>query len=292
MRAAAWLALPFILAGVAYAAAPARIALKSEAVVTERQVRLGAIATIESSDLATVERLVAMPVAMAPRPGYTDRLTREEIKRRLRTVTPGIRSPLAWEGADAVRIELGTSLVEGERLRAMAVEHARAAFEPRFAGLDVAAVENVADVAVPPGALTLRPRVLPADALARRMPVWIDVFVDNVFFRAVAVAVQVEAFAPALVGARAARRGTRGEGGRFRSAPRRSRGARPRRDRCRCAARRPAPQAAAARQRRAARRGPAGAPGGGARHARHPAGEDPYRASRSARDRARGRIRR
>ena len=199
MRAAAWLVLPFLFAAAVQAAAPARIALKSEAVVTERQVRLGAIATIESSDLATVERLVAMPVAMAPRPGYTDRLTREEIKRRLRTVTPGIRSPLAWEGADAVRIELGTSLVEGERLRAMAVEHARAAFEPRFAGLDVAAVENVADVAVPPGALTLRPRALPADALARRMPVWIDVFVDNVFFRAVAVAVQVEAFAPALV---------------------------------------------------------------------------------------------
>jgi flagellar basal body P-ring formation protein FlgA len=202
MNAARWALVTvaaLVLSGVAQAAAPARIVLKSEAVVTERQVRLGALATIESSELATVERLVAMPVAMAPRPGYTERITREELKRRLRTVTPGIRSPLAWEGADAVRIELATSLVEGDRLRAMAIEHARSAFAPRFAAVDVAALENVADVAVPPGALTLRPRVLQPEALARRVPVWIDVFVDNVFLRAVAVAVQVEAFAPALV---------------------------------------------------------------------------------------------
>jgi flagella basal body P-ring formation protein FlgA len=188
-----------LCAGFAQAGAPARIVLKGDAVVTERQVRLGALATIESADLATVERLVAMPVAMAPRPGYAKRLTRDELKRRLRTVTPGIRSPLAWEGADAVRIELATSLVEGDRLRAMAVEHARSAFAPRFADIDVVALENVADVAVPPGALTLRPRMMQPDALARRVPVWIDVLVDNVFFRAVTVAVQVEAYAPALV---------------------------------------------------------------------------------------------
>jgi len=185
----------------AHAAAPARITLKSNAVVTQRQVTLGAIAAIASTDLATVSALAAMPVANAPRPGYTERITREELKRRIRTRTPGVRAPLSWDGADAVTIELASSLVEGTRLQALALEHARRAFEGRFRELEVMALETVADVAVPPGELTLRPRALPAGALARRVPVWIDVVVDGAFFRGVVVAVQVEAYAQGLAAA-------------------------------------------------------------------------------------------
>jgi flagella basal body P-ring formation protein FlgA len=194
MKLALALMLGLCAMSAAWAAGPARIALKESAIVTTRQTTLGDIAAIQAGDPETVQRLAAIPIAIAPLPGYTERLTREEVKRRVRARVPVMRDMLTWEGAAAVSVETSGTVVAGERLRRLAVGHATEALGRRFEHVEAHAAP-LGDVMVVPGNASLRPREIDtAHGVARQIPVWIDIFVEGVFARAVAVPVDIEAF--------------------------------------------------------------------------------------------------
>ena len=201
MKAGLAIGLVVITLGVmpAWATSSARISLKETAIVTERQTVLGDIAAIQAGDADTVERLAAIPIAMAPKPGYSDRITREEVKRCVRARVPAMRDMLTWEGAAAVTVETSGTVVEGGRLRALALQEVTRALSPRYERVEAHAAP-LADVMVMPGAATLKAR--PVDVthgITHSVPVWIDIFVDGTFARAVDVPVEVEATATVRV---------------------------------------------------------------------------------------------
>ena len=200
MRAGCILALLAVLAmPQAHAAGEARIALAPDAVVSERQVVLGAIAAIECEDAALAKTLQRLVVANAPRPGAIERLTRETLDNRVRALVPALHGPVQWEGATAVNVRTALAAYQGERLRAAAVEHVARALQGRYERFETRAGE-VNDLSLPAGEVTLRPRPLALTGrLANRLPVWIDIHVDGVFHRSVVVPVEIAAYAPVLV---------------------------------------------------------------------------------------------
>jgi flagella basal body P-ring formation protein FlgA len=195
--------LPLLAASLAMAPAMAgeiRIALKSEAWVAQRQVKLGEIATVAGSDSAAQYAIESMVIATAPRVGYVDRLTREDITARLRSLQPSLGEHLAWEGAAAVSIRADAASLEGTRLAAAAVAQVEAAFAGRFDRLVARPASEMADIAIPRGEVALHPQAIAANTRAtKRVPVRIDIHVDGVFVRSVVVAVEIEASARALV---------------------------------------------------------------------------------------------
>lgn len=183
----------------ALAAPAARIVVRPSAVVAEREVRLGAIATIEGEE-ETARKLAALVVARTPRPGYTESLAVAELKRRVRNSFPAIRDRIEWSGAKAVSIESASSAWDGSRVQALAVQHARAWLAARYERFEVRGAGDPVDLLLPPGEVALVPRELPAHgAPLARMQVWIDVNVDGVFHRAVMVPVAAQVFGTALI---------------------------------------------------------------------------------------------
>lgn len=168
--------------------APVRIELRSEAVVSGPQVRLGDIAVLTTLDAPTLERLVELPLGAAPRTGTAVRIQRERLLRWVRART-GLRvEEIDWTGADVAVVRSAVEIVPGATIAARAEKALSETIAAGDLRADVRAPLLPRDVAVPTGTLDLRVRTLPrASRLSRRPSVWVDLWVDGRFVRAVPV---------------------------------------------------------------------------------------------------------
>jgi flagella basal body P-ring formation protein FlgA len=182
------------------AAAPVRIELRAEAVVTGPQVRLGDVAVIETLDLPMLERLVTLPLGPAPRTGAAVRLERGPLERWIRARTGLGPERIAWAGADSVGVRTAVVTVAGEAVAQRACEALDEAIRQRGLRGDHPAPAAPQDVDVPVGSVELRPRpVSQAAVLSRHPTVWVDLLVGGRFVRTVPVAFDLTVYGPAFV---------------------------------------------------------------------------------------------
>jgi flagellar basal body P-ring formation protein FlgA len=204
--------LPFIaLSALAPAAAMAfepaagqvHIELRPQVAARGEQVLLGDVAILRTRDLATIQRLAALPLGRAPRAGSEAVLGRDDIARWIRSQLGITRSQVEWTGPyqstvrgvaqdlAAVRVEKAATAA----LREWLTQHAS-----RYT-MDALALPG--DLQIPAGTVQLAPRPLAAGAEPQsRMTVWVDVFVDGRFARAVPVGFAVAAYREAWVAPR------------------------------------------------------------------------------------------
>lgn len=200
LAAGALLAAP---AGAAPVPAPAvRISLRAEAEATGPQVRLGDVATIEVLDLPTLERLVSLPIAPAPRAGGVVHVDRDRLLRWVGAHTGLGEDQIAWTGADVVTVRTAAAVVPGSAIVERAAAALRRALEEGGIHAEIEATRVPNDVDVPAGSLQLRVRnLLLSAASSRRQAVWVDVWVEGRFVRSVPVAFEVTAQGAAAVAA-------------------------------------------------------------------------------------------
>lgn len=189
-----------LLAGGHAVAAGARlhVTLKESAGVEGARVTLASVLAPDAAALPALRPLLSADLGAAPLPGYALRLGRADIARRLRARHPG--AELDWSGADAVRVERLASPFDGAALVGAAEAHLRRQLAPLGARLELRPAQRPPELQLPAGAVELRPRALNAHALHPEMTVWVDILVDGLPFRAVAVPFRVAAFARVLAG--------------------------------------------------------------------------------------------
>lgn len=197
------------------------VELRARAKAAGQQVRLGDIAFLTSANLATLRRLMALPIGAAPRPGSPVVLERDTLMRWVATRSglqpvqgneEGVsdRMPvLRWSGASETEIESEAQQLSGEAVVDAARASLAAWLSQRSVRAEVQALSPVRDLVLPAGTPVLRVRPLLDQAQpAKRMLVWVDAWVDDRFVRTTAVSFEVGAWAPMTVATRSVDRGT------------------------------------------------------------------------------------
>jgi flagella basal body P-ring formation protein FlgA len=180
--------------------APARAwnaSLRAEAVVAGARVTLGDVAALDANDAG----LAAVDLGAAPLPGYSGRLSRKDIERRLRA--SGMNGPIAWAGAEAVRVERSARQVDP----ALAIQRAEAFLRETLAALadrvELQVADRVPELLLPLGTVEWKPRPLAApNTFRKHYTVTLDAHVDGTFTRSLAIPFQVRAYRRVLVAVR------------------------------------------------------------------------------------------
>lgn len=189
-------------AGMGAGEALVRIDLSASVGVARPEVTLGDIAAMSTPDLQVLRRLVAMPLGPAPRAGEKAQLGRAELMHWIHLRTGLSARQVVWEGAQAAELHRASAQIPGTLFAVTATESLQAWLAARSSHADVSVTAVPRDVAVPLGQSVLRPRPMAQDApLARRMVVWVDVWVEDRFVRTVPVGFEVAAYGPAYVAA-------------------------------------------------------------------------------------------
>ena len=182
----------FLLAGCAWlelalAATPIDIHLLDAVQVTSPHYTLADIATVRSPDRTLRERLEALVVGEAPRPGYVAQVVRHQVGARIEHLVPGAHRGISWSGADRVRVRslavnfpahAYTAAAEGFLHGWLSLRHDD--FSSRLSGRN-------RDILVPPGKVALSSALRAPAQISRRMPVWVDISVDGAHLRSVPV---------------------------------------------------------------------------------------------------------
>jgi flagella basal body P-ring formation protein FlgA len=183
------------------------LSLKADALVDSARVRLADLVRFdgsqapESGTLATARQtLAAIDISAAPLPGYTQRVSRKEIERLVRS--RGVNVSLHWDGADAVRVERRAVALDAATLAGSATSYLRDLLARNGDRVELQS-SALPELQAPTGTITLRPRALTlAQALHRQVTVWVDVVVDDVFVRSAPVSVTVHAYRTVLAARR------------------------------------------------------------------------------------------
>lgn len=193
----------------AAAMAPGDIAIELPEIaeVGQPQVRFGDIAIVRTSDLQSQRRLVSLPLGRAPRPGVPVVLDRAVLSKWILQQTgwgSGFQQrTIHWSGAMEVQVLAAAQVLSSKRVSAVAEAALKQWLDARSTKAHVEPLSRVPDQALASGELTLRARPLPPQgAPARRMSVWVDVFANDRFVKAIPVSFAVEAWVPVRVALR------------------------------------------------------------------------------------------
>lgn len=199
----AWLAAAGPLAH-AVDSGQTRIELREQVQIDPGPVRLGDVAYIRSRDLDSVQRLIALPLGQAPRPGLAVALQRAVlehwVQQHLAWQQRGAGAELIWSGAQQVRVAVAALRLPGQRVSDCAQAALTQWLQARGAQAQLRLLAAVPEQTLAFSDVQLRARPPASGApVAQRMSVWVDLYAAGRFVKAVAVDFAVQAQVQALV---------------------------------------------------------------------------------------------
>lgn len=173
------------------------IELHPSHVAQRREVVLGDVAYLRSTDLPLMRRLLALPLGQAPHSGAPTTLEQSTLTRWIRSHAGLTDERIIWKGAQRSVVSSAVQRVDGaliERTARQALGHWLAARASRYS---LISTSELAPFTLPPGRVDFTARSLPEGTpVGSRMLVWVDVQVDGAFVRAVPVSFEVQVAAP------------------------------------------------------------------------------------------------
>ena len=188
-----------LLQGNACLATPVvEIELRTSVQVGHVQVTLGDVAELRGGDAGILASLRMMSLGAVPRSGAVS-LSRSQIDRWIRSRAGSSQPALQWSGASAVDVSALQQTVAALQITQTAKDALQAWLAGRVERSEVNEVVDTRDIMVAPGKLRLNAR-MPTDEIPRkRMLIWVDVWVDDAFVRAVPVSFVVRAYQTAYI---------------------------------------------------------------------------------------------
>jgi len=175
------------------------IRLKPEALILTRTYALSEIAELVGVEPLLRAKLNNLVVGYTPRPGQSDLVTRSAIGARLERCFPDLSTQLLWEGPTSVHVRGGGITCDVNAVRQAARAALSSQLGNRFERVNLEEVGKLDEITVPVGKLTFHASLPEGQRLKKRMPVWVDVLVDNEHFQTVPVWFAVTAYAPVLM---------------------------------------------------------------------------------------------
>lgn len=186
-----------------------KIDLHPEATVDHARVVLGDIASVSGSDADTLSEWRQIPLGAAPRPGRTAYLDRDRLQRWIRSYLTSRQTAIQWSGAQGVEISAVSKTLPGAQIAMLARTALQDWLSGRASHTEITQSNHLRDISIPDGALHLTVRPMAEGARpARRMQLWVDVWVDDAFIRAVPVDFSVQAYQTAYVARQGAATGS------------------------------------------------------------------------------------
>ena len=176
-----------------------QLVLKPAAVVRGANYTWGDWVDLVGFDGATAARVGGLTLGPSPRVGQGAQLHRAELVRRVQALTG--QTSFDWAGADTVTLDRASATVSGLDITDRAALYLRDVLQSGGGQrVSVQPVEELPDIAVARGAIELRVRPMPySESLRSRAKMWVDVFVDGSFHRAVPVLFLVQVWRDAWV---------------------------------------------------------------------------------------------
>jgi flagella basal body P-ring formation protein FlgA len=176
-----------------------RVELQSDVTVSGPRLRLIDVATVHAADPALEAVLQQTALGVAPRVGAITRLTRRDLEHLLRSVRLEQGLTFAWSGATAVNIRSAQQTVAAAKAIEIARMGLSKALLARFQQVDLMAASPMTDLVLPLGQVEIRLRPVDVNQITARMPVWLDVYVDGLFYCALSPVFAVRASQPGYV---------------------------------------------------------------------------------------------
>lgn len=167
--------------------------------VSGPSLRLGDLAAVVCTQDSDCDALKNMDVGVPPRPGQTKVITMNELRRVVSRLAPDIEERIEWSGSPALDIHVNSQMLDGKFIEQMASRRLQQWLDEKQIPGEVRVVTDLQSLRVPVGELSLTPRMSPAAQLRKRMPIWIDVLVDQRFHQTVTIWFSVTAEVNALV---------------------------------------------------------------------------------------------
>jgi flagella basal body P-ring formation protein FlgA len=178
---------------MANAAAPSQvtISLRPAVHVSSPQVRLGEVADLSAPDLASLRRLMDIPLGPAPRAGSVEMFERADIERAAKAIAGDVVAKAFWSGAARVEVQGETNILDGRQIVRAAQASLRDALAMHAGHVELFAPSVPHDLDLPAGNVVLRPRVASDEIVGRRTVVWVDVYAADRLARSVPVTFEV-----------------------------------------------------------------------------------------------------
>ncbi|MDB5874622.1 MAG: flagella basal body P-ring formation protein FlgA [Ramlibacter sp.] len=182
------------------------IEMRPQVSVQRAQVQLGEIAYIQTQDLPTIRRLVALPIGRAPRAGTDVVLQRDVLARWVRSQVGLTSDQVVWKGADETHVRSQAQELAASKVERAAREALQQWLAARASRYEIEMRDVPRDLSLPAGRVELKARPLAENAEpSSSMSVWLDVAVDGSVVRTLGVNFTVHAYrdgwvAPASVG--------------------------------------------------------------------------------------------
>jgi len=186
-----------LLACVAFSAVSAdevlHLALKDEALVSGWHISVSDVVAMESLPAGAASQLMHVDLGSAPLPDHSDRRSRMEVERALRSA--GVSAKVAWSGAQSTHITRVGKPFESRQLVDRAEQIVQSAWDGKADEVSITLDGPMNDPLLPLGNVQICPRPAQAErALHRHASIWLDLTVDGQFVRSVQVSLSVNAF--------------------------------------------------------------------------------------------------
>lgn len=176
------------VAGAVYAAqAEARLefTLKPEATVEARYFTLVDVAEIRATTPEVASALQGLRVGSAPRVGYVEQFARDEIVRTVRQRLLPLQVQIEADGSSAVKLRSIGRPADLQAIADFAHSYLHGLLKGRFNDVEVSLAAPVADFELPAGNVAYKARPIDVEHMALRVPLWVDILVNNVPYRSV-----------------------------------------------------------------------------------------------------------
>jgi flagella basal body P-ring formation protein FlgA len=184
-------------AGAAPQEDAAELFLRASVQVRAPALTLGDVARIDAP-ADRRDRLARLRIGAVPASGEAREITRDELERWIATADEDL-GVVAWKGNASVRVARKTVALDRDAVLRCATEAARAALRPRFRDLVIEAAGSPLPDLVAAGAVELRARPLdPQVEVTQRLVVWVELWQGGRLYRAIPVALRIQAMAPVL----------------------------------------------------------------------------------------------
>ncbi|MCP4723558.1 MAG: flagellar basal body P-ring formation protein FlgA [bacterium] len=187
--------------------AQTKITLKDHVVVEAPTVTLGDLADIEGELDEYVGFLEKIRISTSPTPGIPIRIRRSLVNSRLSENKVKL-SEIDLKGAETVKVELATEVVDGQEFVKIAKEYINNSIEDKDVEYVIDVIKTQPSRLVPKYKRKLKPVIKSLGRLKGTVRLWIGVYNDEKLFTRIPVYLQVRTFEKYVVAGRSINKGT------------------------------------------------------------------------------------
>jgi flagella basal body P-ring formation protein FlgA len=187
------------------ASAGLSVRIMESVTVSAAEFSLADIAEVQAEDPGLKEMVETIKLGVAPRPGYTERVSRKDVVQRIEKLHPEMRGLISWTGSEKISIRSAETWLSLQpfisQARDLLLSDLRQDQDDKTK-IEIEPVQPPQGVNVPRGIVDVTTRITNNAKLNKRMCAWLDVAVNGRHHQTIPVWFALKAYKPVLAAKR------------------------------------------------------------------------------------------